>query len=315
MINILSGYHEGSQAITVVSRSGPGGLNKGAVVCPTATANTVAKATNVTNYGLDAEWIFEDTTTQTSGKYSVVYGTFEAETDQYSGTPAIGSFLKYGAVATAGKLVSSIMPNDNHVTCAKVIDSYNLPINPTMLSGVGGVAVPVLRFKTLSPFRHAPYAPSGLTLDPAFGIIGSSVTITGTNLAGATSVKFNGVTATILTNNNTTITTTVPTGATTGNVEVDTGDGVAVSTAVFTVGAVPTITLVAPLTGIVTTAVTITGTNLADATVLFNETEATLDTNTATEITTTVPAGATTGVIHITTAYGTVDSASFEVTT
>ena len=47
-------------------------------------------------------------------------------------------------------------------------------------------------------------------------MVGTAVTITGTNLGGATSVKFNGTTAAIGTNSATTITTTVPAGATTG---------------------------------------------------------------------------------------------------
>ena len=55
--------------------------------------------------------------------------------------------------------------------------------------------------------------------NPASGKVGTRVTILGNDLAGATSVTFNGTTARFKASN-TYITTTVPTGATTGTVEV-----------------------------------------------------------------------------------------------
>ena len=73
---------------------------------------------------------------------------------------------------------------------------------------------------------------------PAVGNIGTPVTITGTNLGGATSVKFNGTTAAIGTNSATTITTTVPAGATTGTISVTTPGGTDTGPA-FTVDTTP----------------------------------------------------------------------------
>jgi hypothetical protein len=53
------------------------------------------------------------------------------------------------------------------------------------------------------------------------GEVGSPVTILGTNLTGATNVTFNGTVATFTVNSSgTAISTTVPTGATTGPVQV-----------------------------------------------------------------------------------------------
>ena len=49
-----------------------------------------------------------------------------------------------------------------------------------------------------------------ITFSPTSGHVGTSVVITGTNLTGATSVKFNGVTATFVVNSATQITATVP---------------------------------------------------------------------------------------------------------
>ncbi|MGI4762572.1 MAG: beta strand repeat-containing protein [Janthinobacterium lividum] len=69
-------------------------------------------------------------------------------------------------------------------------------------------------------------APTLTTLNPTSGPVGTSVTLTGTSLTGATGVRFNGAAATTFSVvNATTITATVPTGATTGNVTVTTGGG------------------------------------------------------------------------------------------
>ncbi|MFY9744438.1 MAG: choice-of-anchor tandem repeat GloVer-containing protein [Candidatus Sulfotelmatobacter sp.] len=60
---------------------------------------------------------------------------------------------------------------------------------------------------------------------PIFGKVGARVTILGNNLEGATRVTFNSADAAITSGTNTEITTTVPTGATTGAVEVMTAAG------------------------------------------------------------------------------------------
>jgi uncharacterized repeat protein (TIGR03803 family) len=55
---------------------------------------------------------------------------------------------------------------------------------------------------------------------PASGTVGAAVKILGTNLTGATSVTFNGTASTFTVVSSSEITTTVPTGATTGKVKV-----------------------------------------------------------------------------------------------
>ena len=68
--------------------------------------------------------------------------------------------------------------------------------------------------------------PALTSLSPTSGMVGSSVTLTGTNLTGATGVRFNGTAATTFAVvNATTVTATVPTGATSGNVTVTTAGG------------------------------------------------------------------------------------------
>jgi uncharacterized repeat protein (TIGR03803 family) len=60
---------------------------------------------------------------------------------------------------------------------------------------------------------------------PTSGKVGSKVTILGTNLTGATAVRFNGTAATFKVVSGSEITTTVPTGATSGTVTVTTSLG------------------------------------------------------------------------------------------
>jgi uncharacterized repeat protein (TIGR03803 family) len=68
-----------------------------------------------------------------------------------------------------------------------------------------------------------------------FGRVGSTVTVLGNNLTGTTSVTFNGVAATFTAGSDTYIQATVPTGATTGTIEVTTPTGTLSSNVAFQV--------------------------------------------------------------------------------
>ena len=159
------------------------------------------------------------------------------------------------------------------------------------------------------------------SFSPTCGVSTTPVTITGIgfNSSGnATAVRFNGTnqpTFTVATN--TSITTTVPAGATSGTIAVDAPSGNTVSTTNFIVAAagVPTITSFAPSTGAVGSSVVITGTNFGCATsVVFNVTGASYVVNSSTQITATVPAGATTGALHVTTTGGGPATSAFAFT-
>ncbi len=89
-----------------------------------------------------------------------------------------------------------------------------------------------------------PPPPTIASFTPTSGPVGANVIITGNNFTGANQVKFNGVTASFAVNSNTQITTTVPTGATTGPISVTTPGGTAASATNFTVTAPPPSSLV-----------------------------------------------------------------------
>jgi hypothetical protein len=89
--------------------------------------------------------------------------------------------------------------------------------------------------------------PTITSFTPTSGPVGITVTISGTNFDTAPAnniVKFNGTTSVVTASTATSITTTVPVGATTGPISVTVGTGTGVSTTNFTVTASPVITII-----------------------------------------------------------------------
>jgi hypothetical protein len=78
-------------------------------------------------------------------------------------------------------------------------------------------------------------APTITGFSPSSGGVGSSVSITGTNFTGATSVKFNGQSASFSVGSSTSISATVPNCSSTGTISVTTANGTATSSGSFTV--------------------------------------------------------------------------------
>lgn len=79
-------------------------------------------------------------------------------------------------------------------------------------------------------------APVISSFAPASGLAGTTVTITGTDFTGATTVRFNGINATSFSVvSDTQITAVVPAGASTGRISVATANGAAASTTDFAV--------------------------------------------------------------------------------
>jgi len=143
------------------------------------------------------------------------------------------------------------------------------------------------------------------------GKVGATVTILGMNLTGSTAVNFGTAPATFKVNSTgTAITTSVPAGATTALISVNTPSGKLNSNVAFKV--TPQIKSFTPSSGPVSTVVTITGVSLTQATkVTFGGVAATSFTvNSDTQVSATVPSGAKTGKIVITTKGGTASSAT-----
>lgn len=145
--------------------------------------------------------------------------------------------------------------------------------------------------------------------------VGKTVEILGQGLTGTTAVSFGGVPASFKVKSDTYLTATTPAGTTTAAVTVTTPGGKLVSNKTFRV--TPQFKTFTPASGPVGTVVTITGVSLTQASkVTFGGVAAAFTVDSDTQITATVPTGAKTGKIVITTPGGTASSAtSFTVTT
>ena len=93
----------------------------------------------------------------------------------------------------------------------------------------GGTVTSASDFTIIQP-------PSITDFSPISGLVGAEVTLTGANLTGATTVKFNGTVATTFTvMTDTSIVVTVPNGATTGEISITTPRGTVTSASDFTI--------------------------------------------------------------------------------
>jgi hypothetical protein len=146
---------------------------------------------------------------------------------------------------------------------------------------------------------------SGFT--PPGGGAHVTVTVTGTNLTGATQVKLHGTSAAFTVVSATQLTFTVPAGATNGTIAVTTPGGTATSSGSFAVSPPPTITSFSPASGPVGTPVTITGTGLGGTVGVQLGSIITVPTSVAPgSVAFTIPPGAVTAVIKLLTTSGSV---------
>jgi hypothetical protein len=149
---------------------------------------------------------------------------------------------------------------------------------------------------------------------PLAAAVGTDIVINGANLTGATLITFTGpstptATATLVTP--TSLHAVVPAGAVTGPVSVTNPIATGISSAGFTV--LPKIISFTPASGAVGAEVIVTGTSLrllSDPVVKVGTVTAMVTSSTGTELRFTIPAGAVTAKIAITTADGTATSAT-----
>ncbi|WJI14311.1 IPT/TIG domain-containing protein [Pseudoxanthomonas winnipegensis] len=149
---------------------------------------------------------------------------------------------------------------------------------------------------------------------PARGAAGITVKIKGqgfSTTASQNTVKFNGTSATVSAATATELTTTVPSGATTGPISVTVGTATAASTGSFTVdpgAGGPTITSVAPTLVAIGDAITVTGTRLSpvagQTSTLLNGLPVATGTLSNTQIVFPAPANVGSGKVSVVTPYG-----------
>ncbi|NJL14758.1 MAG: hypothetical protein HC913_18335 [Microscillaceae bacterium] len=191
--------------------------------------------------------------------------------------------------------------------------TFNIPANAT-----SGLITIVAAGGTVVSATPLTVQPTIAGFVPVRGAAGATVTISGANFTGTTTVSFNGTPAASFTFvNATTLTAIVPGAATDGPISVTTPGGVATSAASFDFVPAPTISTVNPNNALVGAVITITGTNFlpGETTVNFNGANAPT-VNVAPDglsLTVTVPAGATSGLVSVVTPGGAV-SENFTVT-
>ncbi len=206
---------------------------------------------------------------------------------------------------------------------ASIVTFNGVPASPTSWSNTsltvpapsgattGGVVVTVNGFQTNgATFR---VLPNITAIGPTAGLIGSSVTLSGTTFGqrqGFGGVTFNGVSATVQSWSDSSITVLVPSGATPGNVVVTdhqllTSNGVNFTVTSFPQPAISFLTQPAGRPGM---ALTIFGSNFGavqnSGTVTFNGLPAEVSSWSDSSINTTVPDGVHTGPVVVTTQGG-----------
>jgi hypothetical protein len=209
------------------------------------------------------------------------------------------------SVTFNGAAATFTVNSDSQITATIPPTATTGPISVTTPSGTG--ASPASFTVTAQP------APAVSGVSPSSATVGSSVTVSGSAFTGATSVTFNNLAAPFTVVSDTTITAAVPSGALTGPITVTTPDGSSTGSTSF--GVIPALSSFSPTSGKAGTIVTISGSAFTGATsVTFNGVAAPFSVTSYSQITATVPAGATTGPIAVTTAGGTgVSQSSFSV--
>ena len=147
-------------------------------------------------------------------------------TTYYGGANGYGTLFK---ITPSGTLTTlhSFDNTDGGYPYAAVLQATNGKFYGTTFEGGANADGTVFSLSVgLGPFVET---------QPTSGKVGAAVKILGTNLTGATSVTFNGTAAKFTVVSKSEIKTTVPTGATTGPVEVTTPKGTLKSNLVFRV--------------------------------------------------------------------------------
>ena len=155
--------------------------------------------------------------------------------------PAISSFTPSSGAAktvvtiTGTNFTGATAVKFNGVSATFTVNSAT-GISTTAPSSVTSGPITVTTAKGTATSATWFWVPATISsFSPTSGKAGTAVAISGANFTGATAVKFNGVAASFTVTSSSKISTTVPTGATTGRVTVTTPAGTATSSTSFTV--------------------------------------------------------------------------------
>jgi hypothetical protein len=224
-----------------------------------------------------------------------------------TGTHFTGTDQPGGGITVNGAPVPSTdFAVVNDTTISLFVPSGATTTGNIVVTTPGGSTTPGL------PFTVTPAGPPTITgFTPTKGDVNTPVTITGTNFTLVDDVQFGPVGSSIRADdffiqNDATILAYVPIGATTGPIRVHNNLGWATSATNFGVGSVPVITKFLPPSGPVGRDVQLTGSGFTNVVeVRFNGTLASKwDRTSDLEMTATVPVGATTGRITVSTSDG-----------
>jgi hypothetical protein len=232
------------------------------------------------------------------GNTVTITGTNFVAGNGTDGTP--NTTVAFGTAHATNVLVGS---DPTSLTCTVPPAGSNLAVNVVVTTKGGSSAA-----SAASAYTYVPL-PTVASVTPASGPVagGQAVTVTGTNLTGATAIHFGTAQATPQAGGtDTSLTTTTPAG-TAGAVDVtvvtDGGTSAISDGDKYTYLARPTVTALSPATGPAAggTVVTVTGTNLASTTsVTFDGTAGTALTGvTGTSLTITSPPGTKGAAVHV----------------
>jgi uncharacterized repeat protein (TIGR03803 family) len=163
-------------------------------------------------------------------------GLVQATNGNFYGTTYVGGASGHGTVfdiTPSGTLTTlysfcsqSGCTDGEYVYAGVVQDTNGNFYGTTIFGGANNVGTVFSLSVGLRPFVET---------QPTSGKVGAAIKILGTNLTGATSVTFNGTAVTFTVVSSSEITTTVPTGATSGKVQVTTPGGTLTSNVIFRV--------------------------------------------------------------------------------
>ncbi|MBU6347092.1 MAG: IPT/TIG domain-containing protein [Actinomycetales bacterium] len=228
----------------------------------------------------------------------------------------VGSVWKCGSVTRVqGYVCSAAVPAVTAPAVARAISATSAVVSlPQVATGFTGKLV------VTTPGGSATSTGSvGLTTvknivalpvaSPATGVVGDTVTVTATNAGAATSVKLGALSVPFTVTAINKLTFVVPAGAADGKIAITSAAGTSTSVASFALK--PSITSVSPASAAINGDITITGVNLSTVTGAKIGTKAlVIKSKGATSIVATVPTGAATGKVSVTSPGGTVLSAS-----